>query len=126
MPIIKQLKNLSKELGKKDIWICLHNNRDRNLHNMINLIYRREENIPHKHIDKSEGYHIIEGRMIITIFDDKGTIKDECLLNAADIFLFRIGKNTFHTTVAKTEYCIFHETRSGPFLKDGESIFLIE
>ena len=122
--IIKQLKNLSQELGKKDIRICLHNNRDSNLHNMINLIYRREENIPHKHIDKSESYHIIEGRMIITIFDDKGTIKDECLLDEDDTFLFRIGENTFHTTVPKTEYVIFHEVRPGPFPKDGDSILI--
>ena len=74
---------------------------------MINLIYRKEENIPHKHKDKSESYHIIEGRMIITIFDDKGTIKDECLLDEDDAFLLRVGENTFHTTVPNPIRALF-------------------
>ena len=63
---------LSQKFGRKDIRICLHNDRDSNLHDMINLIYKKEEDIPHKHIDKSESYQVIEGQMIITIFDDKG------------------------------------------------------
>jgi len=124
--VINELKILSQNLGKKDIRICLHSDRDNTLHNMINLIYKKEKNIPHKHKDKSESYHIIEGRMIITLFDDKGSIKDECSLDENDTFLFRVGENTFHTTVPETEYVIFHETRPGPFLKDGDSIFLIE
>ena len=122
--IIEELKILSQKLGKKNIRICLHNDRDNNLHNMINLIYKKEENIPHKHIHKSESYHIIEGRMIITIFNDKGKIINEYLLDKNDTFLFRVGKDTFHSTVPKSEYVIFHETRPGPFPKEGDSIFL--
>lgn len=120
--IIEELKILSQKLGKKNIRICLHNDRENNLHNMINLIYKKEENIPHKHLDKSESYHIIEGQMIISLFNDKGTITDECLLDKNDTFLFRVGKDTFHTTVSATEYVIFHETRSGPFPQDGDSV----
>ena len=122
--IIEELKMLSQKFGKKDIRICLHNDRENNLHNMINLIYKKEENIPHKHINKSESYHIIEGRMIISIFDDKGIITDECLLDKNDTFLFRVGRDTFHTTVSETEFVIFHETRPGPFPKDGDSILI--
>ena len=122
--VIKELITLSQKLGKKDIRICLHNDTNSNLHNMINLIYRKEENIPHKHLHKSESYHLIKGRMTITIFDDKGIITDECLIEENDTFLFRIGKDNFHTTVPVSEYVIFHETRSGPFDKNGDSIFL--
>jgi len=122
--IIKQLKELSYKLGKKDIRICLHNNRNSNMHTMINLVYRKKRNIPHKHIEKSESYHMIEGRMALTIFDEKGTITGKCVLDSQDLFLFRIGKNTFHTTVPETEYVIFHESRTGPFPKNGDSIFL--
>ena len=121
---IKELKLLSKRLGKKNIRICLHNHRDSNLHNMINLIYRKGDNNPHKHIHKSESYHIIEGQMIITLFDDRGIIMDEYLLNENETFLFRVGRDTFHSTVPKSEYVIFHETRPGPFPKDGDSLYL--
>ena len=121
--IIEDLKMLSQKLGNKDIRICLHNNRNSNLHNMINLLYKKEENIPHKHVHKSESYHIIEGRMTITIYNENGKIVDKCLLDEKETFLYRVGKNTFHTTVPETEYVIFHETRPGPFSKDGDSIY---
>ena len=122
--IIEELKNLSVKLGRKDIRICLHNYRDSKLHNMINLIYKKKGNIPHKHKDKSESYHIIEGRLILTIFGNTGKIIDEFLLDSKNNFLFRIGKNIFHTTVPDTDYVIFHESRSGPFSEKSDSIFM--
>lgn len=124
--IVEELKNLSVKLGRTDIRICMHNNRDSELHNMINLIYKKKNNIPHKHLYKSECYHIIEGRMILTIFKNNGEIIDEFLLDPKKNFLFRIGINTFHTTVPDTDFVIFHESRSGPFLKEGDSVFMDE
>lgn len=123
---IKELKTISHKLGKKDIRICLHNNRNSNLHNMINLIYKKEENIPHKHVHKSEIYHIIKGRMTINIYNKNGEIVDKCLLDGEKTFLYRVGKDTFHTTVPETEYVIFHETRRGPFPEDCDSVFLYD
>ena len=41
--IIEELKNLSVKLGRKDIRICLHNDRDSKLHNMINLTYKKKK-----------------------------------------------------------------------------------
>jgi len=54
----------------------------------------------------------------------KGTIKDKCLLDEDDTFLFRVGSDTFHTTVSETEFVIFHEVRPGLFPKDGDSILI--
>ena len=121
---LKDLKSLSVKLGRKDIRICLHNDRDSELHNMINLIYKKKENIPHKHQYKSESYHIIEGRLILTIFENNGEIIDELLLDSRKNYLFRIGKNIFHTTVPDTDFVIFHESRSGPFSEECDSIFM--
>ena len=121
--VIDQLIGLSEELGKKDIRICLHQNNESKLHNMINLIYKKKLNVPHKHLDKSESYHIIRGQMIISIYDNEANIKDKYFLDENDTFLFRVGKDNFHTTVPVSDYVIVHETRSGPFNKNGDSIF---
>ena len=121
---IQELKSLSQRLGKKDIRICLHSDRNSDLHNMINLIYKKEEDIPHKHILKSESYHIIEGRMTITTYDEYGVVIDKCLLNSNKTFLYRVCKDTFHTAIPDTEYVIVHETRPGPFLGEGDSVFM--
>ena len=122
--IIQDLVALSEELGKKDLRICLHNDRECKLHNMINLIYKKESNIPHKHINKSECYHIIKGILKISIFDEIGNVINELILDKNNTSIFRIGRNTFHSTEPLTEYVIFHETRSGPFSKNGDSILL--
>ena len=124
--IIKELKFLSQKLGNIDIRICLHNERKSNHHNMINLIYKKETLAPHKHLHKSESYHIIEGKLRIIIYDDNGKIIDECLLDNKSTFIYQVGKDTFHTTTSDTEHAIFHETRPGPFEKGGDSIFLME
>ncbi|MBM79176.1 MAG: hypothetical protein CMJ78_01120 [Planctomycetaceae bacterium] len=122
--VIEELKKTSKILGKRDIRICLHNSRDSSLHSMINLIYKKEKHVPHKHIEKSECYHMIEGQMKITTFDEKGKIVDVCILDRNDTFVFRIGKDTFHTTIPETELVIFHETRPGPFPPNGDSVYI--
>ena len=122
--IIEELKILSIDLGRKDLRICLHNDRESKLHNMINLTYKNNNNIPHKHKYKSESYHIIEGRLLITIYDNSGKTTDMLLLDSKNNFLFRIGKDIFHTAVSDTNYVIFHESRSGPFTEKSDSIFM--
>lgn len=121
--ILNELKNISKKLGKKNVRICLHNNQIEKLHSMVNLINISEYSRPHKHLNKAESYHIIEGRMAFIIFDEVGTVIDKCILEPDGNFLLRVGANVFHTAIPLTEIVIFHESRLGPFPKEGDSVY---
>ena len=116
----KFLKFAKKD--KKNIRICCHKNKNSELHNMINIMFKKNnEKIPHKHIYKDEVYNIIYGEIEIIIFK-KEKKKEKVILNNKHK-LFRIEKNTFHLIRSKTNVSIFHEIRQGPFLKN-DSIFL--
>ena len=105
---------------KKNIRICCHKNINSKLHNMINIMFKiNNEAIPHKHIYKDEVYHILYGEIEVVIFNKK---KEKIILNNKNK-LIRIEKNTFHLVRSRTNVSIFHEIRQGPFLKN-DSIFL--
>jgi hypothetical protein len=37
--------------------------------------------------------------------------------------LYRFKKNYFHTSIAISDHVIFHESKIGPFIREGDSIF---
>ncbi len=106
---------------KKDIRICLHTNTQAKHHDMIILQQRKKVYTPHKHLKKGETYHIIKGSMACVLFNDKGNIKKVCKLKKNDIF--RTPINVFHTMLPLTTFVIYHESKTGPFLKKNDSIF---
>ena len=58
---------------------------------------------------------MISGKMRCLLFNNSGDIKKKCTLNKGDIF--RVPINTFHTMIPLTKFCIYHESKIGPFLK---------
>lgn len=104
----------------KDIRICLHQKSSDNHHDMIILQQKKNWYKPHKHLRKGETYHMIEGSMTCVLFNNKGKISKAIHLKKNQIF--RVPKNTFHTMIPRSTYTIYHESKSGPFLKSGDSI----
>ena len=118
---LDELKLLAKNEPDKRARICLHKDDSELVHEMIIVIYEGSEIIPHRHIDKSESYHIIEGELKIVFFNDKGIENDSVILSSKRHqypFLCRISNNSWHTIVPLEEYVIFHEVTNGPFNKN--------
>ena len=105
----------------KDIRICLHKGRTDKHHDMVILQQRKKFYTPHKHFKKGETYHIIKGSMACVLFSEKGKIKKICHIKKNDIF--RTPINIFHTMLPITKFVIYHESKTGPFMKKNDSIF---
>ena len=118
---IKEMMLLSNTNNKCNLRICLHKNSKAKAHTMI--ILERGKNIypPHRHKTKGECYHVIKGKLKIIIFNSKGEVKLKIILTKGD--LFRIKENSYHSIIALTDPVIYHESTSGPFLGDKNSIF---
>lgn len=106
---------------KKDIRICLHPSKKSNHHDMVILQQKNNFYKPHKHLRKGETYHIIKGSMICILFNLYGKVSKVCKLKKNDIF--RTPLNVYHTMSPISKYVIYHESKTGPFLKRGDSIF---
>ena len=66
---------------------------------------------------------MIEGSQRIYTFNNKGKIVENVIMDAKKNIVFRIDKNTFHSSKIISKYVIFHESKPGPYLGKLDSIF---
>ncbi len=113
-----------KEEAKKDKLgrsrICLHSDNNELIHEMLIVQLKDTYIQPHKHIGKSESFHIIEGSMYVIIFNEQGKIKKIFYLDANtqtpnSSIIYRLSKDYWHSILPCSNFVVFHETTNGPF-----------
>jgi cupin fold WbuC family metalloprotein len=122
---LQELKRLAVLNPSGRIRLCAHPSVGDRLHEMF-IVHTQDCYVrPHKHIEKSESMAILEGAVDVVLFHDDGAVKQVISLGAANsglIFYQRLPKNVYHMLIIKTEFLVFHEIISGPFLREN-SIF---
>ena len=73
---ISFLKKQASMNERKRARICAHLKNEDTLHEMLIVIYNDSYIRPHKHQNKIESFHIIEGCADVVVFDDEGKIID--------------------------------------------------
>ena len=119
---LEELKILAQKDPNKRARICLHKDDGEMVQEMIIAFCKDSYIRPHRHIDKSESYHIIEGRIEIIFYNDNGIEIDKVVLSDKideHPFLFRISNSAWHTVVPKSDFVIIHEVTKGPFNKNS-------
>ena len=106
----------------KGIRLCLHEGPDALLHDMIVVQYAGQCFRSHKHLEKGESYHIIEGEMGVVIFDEEGKVVDACRMDTSNTMVYGVGTGMYHTNFPLTDVVVYHESRPGPF-SPGDSVF---
>jgi cupin fold WbuC family metalloprotein len=115
---IAVLKDLALKNERKRVRLCAHLSTEDILQNMLIVLAKGCDIIPHKHIKKAETFHIIEGELQVLIFDDYGTIQRSIDLgeySSGKSFFYRLSEDAYHTVVPITNTVVFHESTSGPF-----------
>jgi len=115
---IAELKQKAKQNPRKRIRICAHNDIKDDIHEMI-IVHEKSCYVrPHKHINKTESFHIIEGKAEIILFHEDGIIDQIILMGDIDSglkFFYRLPPGRYHTILIKSEVVVFHEITNGPF-----------
>ena len=119
---IQYLKALAEKNADGKCTMCLHNDTREHVHEMMNVYPEGLYVRPHSHPFKTETKTIIEGRLLIVIFDESGNIQDKFVMEKNGVFTFRIGKGILHTNIPLTNV-VFHEVTSGPFVGKDDSVF---
>ena len=118
---LQELKKESLKLKDKSVRICLHNSPDDDLHEML-IVHKKDDYVkPHKHLNKSESFHIVEGEMDVFIFNDSGEITQKIGMgdyNSGKPFCYRLSSFKYHTVLPKTKFVVFHEVTNGPFRRE--------
>lgn len=124
----RELQFLKERVGsnpRRRVRLCAHRSVEDSVHEMFVSLTKESYIRPHKHLSKSESFHIIEGSMDLVVFDDAGGITEVLRLGDARSggeFYFRFDSPSFHTLLIRSETLLFHETTSGPF-KKSDTLF---
>ena len=116
------LKKCAFESPRKRARICAHKTNQDALHEMLIAISATSYIHPHRHVEKSESFHIVEGTVDVAVFDDKGVLAEVIQLGAPGSgrsFYYRLSQSAFHTLLIRSDFLVVHEVTNGPFDRDG-------
>jgi cupin fold WbuC family metalloprotein len=104
---------LRNERGR--VRICAHKHSSDSLHEML-IAMRQDTYIrPHRHSNKVESFHLIDGAADIVILDDAGEIDDVVELSPDRNFFYRLETPRYHTVIINSPVFVLHEVTNGPF-----------
>ncbi len=81
---------------------------------------------PHRHHDKSESFHIVEGNLYVLVFDETGNVIRTVHMGppgSGRDYCYRLCKPAWHAIVPGSEFVVFHETTVGPFIQGDAAEF---
>lgn len=112
------LKQQAAASPRRRARICAHRRSEDTLHEMLIALRSDSYVHPHKHIGKSESFHIIEGQLDVAMLDDSGALME--VIELGDVysgkpFFYRLAHSCFHTLLIRSDYLIMHEVTNGPF-----------
>jgi cupin fold WbuC family metalloprotein len=103
---------------RRRIRLCAHKDTRDTLHEML-IVHTSDTYVrPHKHLTKSEAFHIISGTVDVVLFDEVGKIVAVVPMGdyaSGRKFYYRLADPLYHTLLVRTAQIIFHEITSGPF-----------
>ena len=107
--------------------LCLHHDPRDKVQEMV-IAFSRDPYVRlHRHVNKRESFHVIEGEMAVVFFDDSGRVTRHIRmgpLGSGHAFLYRSSSSLWHTVVPLSEFVIIHETTNGPFVREETELFL--
>jgi len=116
---IEFLKKKANGNTRKRARLCTHSN-EKAIHHDMFIVHHHESYVPpHWHINKDESIHIIDGEALCLIYSRHGFLLNVYELNAYKknaMFYLRFPKGIIHSLLIVSEWLVFHESTSGPFL----------
>src|SRR5690349_18986194 len=103
------LKNRVRGVDRKQVRLCAHQNVSDTLQEMF-LVQTRETYIrPHKHLKRSESFHVMEGQADVLVFSDEGVLTDVIRMGdyaSGRLFYYRMHEPFFHSALIRTDYLV--------------------
>jgi len=115
---IAWLKAEAARLPRRRARLCAHPDPSAPVHEMVivhgHMAYVR----PHRHLDKAESLHVLEGTVRALLFDQDGGIVDVVdmgPLGTGRPYFYRMPQGIFHSLLISSDWLVFHEATEGPF-----------
>jgi cupin fold WbuC family metalloprotein len=118
------IKQRARENGSARARICTHPSTQDGLHEMFIVHGRGAYVRPHAHAVKAESFWLVEGSCDVVFFEDDGGVRSWTRLGTAEDTqrYYRIPPLLYHTLLIRSEWLVFHEVTTGPFVR-SEALF---
>ena len=118
-PLIESVAAAARQSARKRMNHNFHEGPDAPVHRFLNVLTRGTYIVPHRHLNppKHESFLVLEGRIVVLVFDDAGRVTGKWVL--ADNPLHAKGidlpAGLWHTVVTLSERAVCYEVKPGPW-----------
>jgi cupin fold WbuC family metalloprotein len=115
---LEELKHRAYVADQKRARLCLHHSPDDVLHEMIIVFHVDTVIRPHRHLRKTESFHVIFGELDVVLFDEEGNVTRIVEMGDAasgKTQVYRLSGPAWHSVIIRSEYAGIHEVTNGPF-----------
>jgi len=123
--LLHELKQRALRAPRRRARVCLHKSHQDSIQEMLICFCIDSYIPPHRHTNKNESYHIVEGRATVYILDESGRVRRQIEMgdfSSKKTFFYRLSTDAWHTMVPRTEFVILHEVTDGPFLQQDNDL----
>lgn len=116
---IRTLKAAASASPRRRARLCLHLSNSDRVQEMVIALCRDVLFRPHRHLHKSESFHLMEGELDVLVFDEQGKLERAIPMGAPGsrhTYCYRLSASAWHAILPRTEFVVFHETTAGPFI----------
>jgi cupin fold WbuC family metalloprotein len=116
--IIDLLKTRAGTTPLRRARVCAHPSPGSDQHDMLIASHRETYVAPHRHLDKSESFLILEGLADVLLFDESGGLLDLIRMgpvSSGHPFFYRMPARQYHALLIASEVLVFVESTRGPF-----------
>ena len=118
--MLDAVKQKALATPRKRSRICAHKDPEDPLHEMF-IVHTKDAYVrPHKQLNKSESFYVVEGAVTVVMFDEEGDIIEAIEMGEARSgkpFYYRTSEAIFHAIIITSDVLVFHEVTKGPFVK---------
>ncbi|MBF0523078.1 MAG: cupin fold metalloprotein, WbuC family [Candidatus Omnitrophica bacterium] len=116
-----RLKEAAEQSPKQLSRLCMHCATSDVVQEMILGFTKKCLIPPNSNPGKSESLTVIEGEMLLVLFDDSGKVTQRIAMGPVGggdkVFMYRLCSSSWHTMIPLTDCVIVHECIEGPFVK---------
>lgn len=112
------LKARASKNPRRRVRVCAHRSVDDAVHEMLIVMAHGCYIRPHKHVGKSESFHVVDGALDVVVFDEEGQVTQVLPLgdySSGGRFYYRSDVELYHTVFIRSAVAVLHESTRGPF-----------
>lgn len=115
---VEQLKDAAWKAENLRARICLHADTSDPVQEMLIALCAGTKVSIHRHPNKTESFHMVEGELDVIFFDNDGKETERLRLGApasGHPFMYRLNSPLWHSVEPITNVAVVHEVITGPF-----------